>query len=91
MYSKQCRPSSDAQSTLFSKAYLSQYLGDNCIRMSFGEVNRPFYSRTFRFTVTRLNAVTPILMHLFIFPVEKLYYLHKATSAVSCVKPNASQ
>ena len=30
-------------------------------------------------------------MHLFIFSVEKMYYLHKATSAMSCVKPNASQ
>ena len=41
--------------------------------------------------MTNFNAVIPILMHLFIFPVEKLYYFHKATSAVSCVKPNASQ
>ena len=38
-----------------------------------------------------LNAVIPIQMHLFIFSIEKMYYLHKATSAVSCVKPNASQ
>ena len=30
-------------------------------------------------------------MHLFIFSIEKMYYLHKMTSAVSCVKPNASQ
>ena len=30
-------------------------------------------------------------MHLFIFSIEKMYYLHKTTSAVSCVKPNASQ
>ena len=31
-------------------------------------------------------------MHLFIFfLVKKMYYMHKATSAVSCVKPNASQ
>ena len=30
-------------------------------------------------------------MHLFIFSVEKMYYLHKTTSASSCVKPNASQ
>ena len=33
--------------------------------------------------MTNLNAVIPILMHLFIFSVEKMYYLHKATSAVS--------
>ena len=32
-----------------------------------------------------------ILMHLFIFSIEKMYYLHKTTSAVSRVKPNASQ
>ena len=38
-----------------------------------------------------LNAFIPIQMHLFIFSIEKMYYLHKATSAVSCVKPNASQ
>ena len=38
-------------------------------------------------------------MHLFIFSIQKIYYLHKATiyylhkstSAVSCVKPNASE
>ena len=30
-------------------------------------------------------------MHLFIFSIKKMYYLHKTTSAVSCVKPNASQ
>ena len=30
-------------------------------------------------------------MHLFIFSIEKMYYLHKMASAVSCVKPNASQ
>ena len=30
-------------------------------------------------------------MHLVIVSVEKMYYLHKSTSAVSCVKPNASQ
>ena len=30
-------------------------------------------------------------MHLFIFSVEKMYCLLKTTSAVSCVKPNASQ
>ena len=30
-------------------------------------------------------------MHLFIFSIEKMYYLHKTASAVSCVKPNASQ
>ena len=30
-------------------------------------------------------------MHLFIFSVEKMYCLHKTTSAVSCIKPNASQ
>ena len=30
-------------------------------------------------------------MHLFIFSVKIMYYLHKTTSAVSCVKPNASQ
>ena len=30
-------------------------------------------------------------MHLFIFSIEKMYCLHKTTSAVSCVKPNASQ
>ena len=30
-------------------------------------------------------------MHLFIFSIEKMYYLHKTTSAVSCVKPNDSQ
>ena len=42
--------------------------------------------------MTNLNAVIPILMHLFIFfSVEKMYYLHKATSAVSCIKPKASQ
>ena len=41
--------------------------------------------------MTNLIAVIPILMHLFILSVEKMYYLHKATSAVSCVKPNASQ
>ena len=43
--------------------------------------------------MTNLNAVIPILMHLFIFSFEKkkMYYLHKATSGVSCVKPNASQ
>ena len=41
--------------------------------------------------MTNLNALIPILMHLFIFSVEKIYYLHKATSIVSCVTPNASQ
>ena len=30
-------------------------------------------------------------MHLFIFSIEIMYYLHKTTSAVSCVKSNASQ
>ena len=25
------------------------------------------------------------------FSVEKIYYMHKATSVVNCVKPNASQ
>ena len=30
-------------------------------------------------------------MHLFIFSIEKMYYLHKTTSAMSCVKPNVSQ
>ena len=30
-------------------------------------------------------------MHLFIFSIEKMFCLHKTTSAVSCVKPNASQ
>ena len=40
---------------------------------------------------TNLYAVIPILMHLFIFSVEKMYYLHKVTSAGSCVEPNASQ
>ena len=30
-------------------------------------------------------------MHLFIFTIEKMYNLHKTTSAVSCVKPNANQ
>ena len=30
-------------------------------------------------------------MHFFIFSVVKMYYLHKASSAESCVKPNASQ
>ena len=30
-------------------------------------------------------------MHLFILSIEIMYYLHKTTSAVSCVKPNASQ
>ena len=39
--------------------------------------------------MTNWNAVIPILMHLFIFFCWKMYYLHKATSAVSCVKPNA--
>ena len=43
-----------------------------------------------KFQMTNWNAV-PILMHLFIFSVEKMYYLHKATSAISYVKPNASQ
>ena len=37
--------------------------------------------------MTKLNAVIPILMHLFIFSAEKMHYSHKATSAVSCVKP----
>ena len=37
--------------------------------------------------MTHLNAVISILMHLFIFSVEKVYYLHKATSAVSCQMP----
>ena len=37
--------------------------------------------------MTNLNKVIPILMHLFIFSVEK----NLATSAVSYVKPNASQ
>ena len=42
--------------------------------------------------ITNLNAVIPILMHFFIlFSVEKMNYLHKATSAVSCVKPNECQ
>ena len=39
----------------------------------------------------KFDAVITILMHLFIFSVEKMYYLHKTTSAVSCVKPNVSQ
>ena len=30
-------------------------------------------------------------MHLFIFSIEKMHCLHKTTSAVSCVKPKASQ
>ena len=30
-------------------------------------------------------------MHLFIFSIEIMYYLHKTTSAVSYIKPNASQ
>ena len=41
--------------------------------------------------MTNLNAVIPILMHLFIFSVEKMYYLHIMTSAVSCINTNASQ
>ena len=35
--------------------------------------------------MTKLNAVIPILMQLFIFSVDKLYYLYKATITVSCV------
>ena len=51
---------------------------------------RPHVNRAIK---PNLNAVIPSLMHLFIFSVEKMYYLHKVivTSAASCVKPNASQ
>ena len=32
-----------------------------------------------------------MLMHLFICSAKKMYFLHKAASAVYCIKPNASQ
>ena len=77
-------------------------MGINTFKFVIWEVNRRFYGRKFRFTATRqisdfppqmtnLNAFISILMHLFIFSIDKMYYLHKATSAVSCVKSNASQ
>ena len=56
------------------------YLEDNCIQIChLGEVNRRFYSRKFRFTTTRQmkNAFIPIQMHIFIFLLNKMYYLHK--------------
>ena len=42
-------------------------------------------------TFAPAGAMTPSAEFLFFFSVEKMYYLHKETSAVSGVKPNASQ
>ena len=51
-------------------------------------VNRWFYGRKFCFTATR-HSHSNAFIHF--FSVEKKHYLYKATSPVSCVKPNASQ
>ena len=63
------------------------HLGDNCIQIC----HLGKYIGGFNIGNFVLRRRVPILMHLFIFSVEKIYYLHKAASAVGCVKPNASQ
>ena len=60
-----------------------------------------FYGRKLRFTApltrrrkTKFPTVKPPIYLpkcQILFFWKKMYYLHKATSAVSCVKPNASQ
>ena len=69
------------------KPNASQWEARLCDDVRFLTVYRRIYHRR----LFHWMQLSPFKCICSFFSIEKMYYLHKATSAVSCVKPSASQ